>query len=138
LFSSAAFVKLKLPVITVSPSMMITLLWAMACWASILVGIQVLFIIFCNSNFLLPLFNLLSKSLIIFSTTTISLSFLFLTLCLSLLCLSFVPTPIFLPKHWKMCSPPFRNDRVLPNMTLELQRSYHVQRKDTLFFLLSE
>src|SRR5215475_14190404 len=34
----AAFVKVKLPVRTVLPSMIITLLWAMACSASIMVG----------------------------------------------------------------------------------------------------
>jgi len=38
-FSSAALVKLKLPGITVSPSMIMTLLWAMAWRESIWVGI---------------------------------------------------------------------------------------------------
>ena len=38
LFSSAAFVKLKLPVMTTSPSRIMILLWAMACLASISVG----------------------------------------------------------------------------------------------------
>ena len=38
LCSSAAFVKLKLPVMTVASSIIMILLWAMACLASILVG----------------------------------------------------------------------------------------------------
>jgi len=39
---SAALVKLKLPVITVFPSMTIILLWAMACLESMNVGILAL------------------------------------------------------------------------------------------------
>jgi hypothetical protein len=42
LLSSAAFVKLKDPVITVSASMIITLLCAMECWASLFTGIPTL------------------------------------------------------------------------------------------------
>ena len=41
-FSSAAFVKLNCPVITISSSMIMILLWAMACLASMYVGIAIL------------------------------------------------------------------------------------------------